>query len=79
MGPFPFNHLCQYLRSDRFNIRAVGHFRVGHDGCRVTVYEHDLVAFFHQGLACLGSRIIKLARLTYDYRAGTDNEDLVYV
>ena len=55
MGSFPFDDFCDDLRGDGFNVGAVGRFRIGHNGGRITVDEHHLEPLLLQGLACLGS------------------------
>src|SRR5262249_23685038 len=64
---------------DRFDVGAVGKLRVGHDGGRVGVDEHDAVAFFLEGFAGLRAGVIELARLADDDRASAANEDAVDV
>ncbi len=66
VGALALDHLAHHLRGDGFDIGAVRHFRVGHDGGRVGVDQDHLIAFFPQGFAGLGAGIIKLAGLTYD-------------
>ncbi len=66
IGALAFDHLAHHFRRDGLDIRAVGHFRVGHDGGRVGIDQDHLVAFFSQGFAGLGAGIIKLAGLTDD-------------
>ena len=66
IGPLALNHLAHHFRGDGFDIGAVGHLRVGHDGGRVGVDQDHLIAFFPQGFAGLGAGIIELAGLTDD-------------
>ena len=77
VGPLRLDHLGHDLPGERLDVGAVGHLRIGHDGGRVGVDQHHLVAFFPQGLAGLGAGIIELAGLADDDRTGTDQEDLV--
>ncbi len=44
--PFSFDDFCNHQWNHRFNVGSVGHFRIGHDGCRIAVDQYDLVAFF---------------------------------
>ena len=60
---------------DRLDVGAVGELRVGHDGGRIGVHEHDAVALLLERLAGLRAGIIELARLADDDRAGADDED----
>ncbi len=71
-----FDDLGQDLRRDRLDVGAVGKIRVGHDGGRVAVQQHHLVALFLQRLAGLGAGIVEFAGLADDDRAGADDEDL---
>src|SRR5208282_1258686 len=64
---------------DGFDVSAVGELRVGHNGGRIRVHEHDAKALLLERLAGLRAGIIKLARLTNDDRAGADDEDAVNV
>ena len=61
----------------RFDVGGIGHDRVGHDGSRVGVHEHDLVTLFAQGLTSLGAGIVEFASLTDHDRAGTNDKDFV--
>ena len=63
------------LGGDRLDIGPVGHVRVGHDRRRVRIDQDDTIAFLAQRLAGLRPRIIELARLPDDDRAGADDED----
>ena len=63
------------LGRDGLDIGPVRHVRVGHDGGRVGVDQHDPVAVLAQRLAGLGARIVELAGLPDDDRAGPDDHD----
>ena len=67
LGSFPLNDFGHAFGSDRFNISALSHLRVGHYGGGVTVDENDLETLFPQSLARLGARIIKFTGLTNNY------------
>ncbi len=67
--------LLDDLGRDRLDIGPVRHVRIGHDGGRIGIDEDDSVAFRAQRLAGLRPRIIELARLADDDRAGADDED----
>src|SRR5262249_61215489 len=58
-------------------VRPMGELGVGHDGRRVRVHEHDLVALRDQYLAGLRPRVVELGRLPDHDRAGADQEDLL--
>ena len=53
--------------------------RVGHDGGRVAVDQHHLVALVQQHLAGLRTGVVELAGLPDDDRSRADDEDLVQV
>ena len=67
------------LRGDGLHVGAVRGLRVRHDGCRVGVDQHDLVALVAQGAAGLGAGIVKLAGLANDDGARANDEDLLDV
>lgn len=59
------------------DVGAVGEVRVGHDGGRVGVDEHDLVALLDERLAGLRARVVELARLADDDGPRAENHDLL--
>ena len=63
------------LRRDRLDVGRVGEIRVGHDRRRIGVDQHDPVALFLERLAGLRARIVELAGLADDDRAGADDQD----
>ena len=67
--------LLDDLGRDRLDIGPVRHVRIGHDGGGIGIDEDDSIAFRAQRLAGLRPRIIELARLADDDRAGADDED----
>ena len=80
-------HLLQFTHDDffhgfgrdRLDISAVCELRVGHDGGRVGVHQHDAVALLLEGLAGLRAGIIEFARLADNDRPGADDQDGVNV
>ena len=54
------------FQRQRLHVHLIGDDGIRHDGSGVTVAQHHLVALFLQGQAGLGSRIVKLRRLTND-------------
>ena len=59
VGPFLLDDLGDDLPGDRLDVGAVGHLRVGHDGGRVGVDQHDLRSLLRGGPcrpACRSSR-----------------------
>src|SRR5690606_17381286 len=73
VGALALDDLLDDLPGDRLDVGDVGSFRVGHDGGRVAVDQHHLVAFLLQRLAGLGPGVVELAGLTDDDRAGADD------
>src|SRR3954464_10858964 len=63
------------FRSDRLNIGAVGEFRIGHDGGRIGIHEHDAVTLLAQSFASLGAGVIKFASLADDDRTSANYQD----
>ena len=79
VGAFLGDDLFDHLPRQRFDVRRIGGGRVGHDGRRVAVDQHDLVPLLPQRLARLGAGIIELARLPDHDGAAADEKDLVQV
>ena len=79
VGTLLFDDLGHGLRGDRLDVGAIRRFRVGHDGGRIGIHQHHLVAFFFQGLARLGAGIVELAGLADDDGAGADDQDFMDV
>ena len=48
---------------------------IGHDGGRIGIDQHDLVAQFSQGLAGLGAGIVEFTGLADDDGTGTDDHN----
>ena len=67
--------LLERFRRQRLDVGAIGQLRVGHDRRRVAVDEHDFEAFAAQRLDRLRARVVELAGLPDDDRAGADDED----
>ena len=51
--PLLFKNLDDRLRRNGLDVGMSGHLGVGHDGCRVAVYQDDLIAFLFEGLTGL--------------------------
>jgi hypothetical protein len=65
------------IAGERLDVSAVSHLRIGHDGCRIRIDEHDFVALLPQSLARLGAGVVKFAGLSDDDRAGTNDKNFV--
>ena len=74
VGPFLLDDLRQGLHRQRLDVGGIRHAGVGHDGGRVGVDQHDLVAEAAQGLAGLGAGIIEFAGLSDDDGTGADDQ-----
>ena len=75
VGPLALDDRCEDFRRQRLDVGPVGDLRVGHDRRRVAVDEDDLEPLGAQRLARLRARVVELARLPDDDRAGADDED----
>ena len=60
---------------ERLDVGDIGKLRIGHDRGRVGVHQNDPITLFPESFARLGARVIELAGLPDDDRAGTDDED----
>ncbi len=72
---FLLDDLGDDLRRDRLDIGGVGQVRIGHDGGRIGIDQHDPIALVLERLAGLRAGIIELAGLADDDRAGADDQD----
>src|SRR3546814_17915624 len=78
IGLFTLDDLFDSLPCNRFYIRDIGRFGVGHDGRRIAVDQNRAIAFGLQGLAGLGPGIVELAGLADDDRAGANDTYAFY-
>ncbi len=72
---FLLDDLGDDLRRDRLDIGGVGQVRIGHDGGRIGIDQHDPIALGLERLAGLRPGIIELAGLADHDRAGADDQD----
>ena len=79
VGPLLFDDLRDGFDGERLDVGAIGHLRIRHDGRRIAVDEDDVEPFGPQRLARLRARIVELARLPDDDRAGADDENALEV
>ena len=63
VGPLALDNLGQHLDRHRFDIGAVGQFRIGHDRRRIRVDEDQPQPFLAQRLERLRARVVELAGL----------------
>ena len=75
VGALLLDHALHEGGRDGLDVRTVRELGVGHDGGRVGVDEHDLVAVLFKDLARLGAGVVELAGLADDDGAGADDEN----
>ena len=75
VGALPLDDRREHVVLERLDVGPVREVRVGHDRRRVRVREDDPVALLAEHPAGLGARVVELARLADDDRAGADDED----
>ena len=72
VGTLVLNDFCHTLQIKRLDIGYVSGAGVGHNRCRVGIGQHYLVAQLAKCLAGLSARVVELAGLANDDRAGAD-------
>jgi len=77
--PFLADDLFQGILIQRLDIGDVGHLRVGHDGGRIGVDQHDLIPQGTERFARLRSGVIKFTCLSNDDRSRPDDQYLANV
>ena len=75
VGPLAPQHRGDALEVERLDVGAVGEPGVGHDRRRVRVDDDRAEALLAQHLERLAARVVELARLPDDDRAGADDAD----
>ena len=75
IGPLLDNDFFDGFGRDGLDVGPLRELRVGHDGSRVGIDQDNLVSFFAEGLAGLGTGIVKFASLSDDNRACSDDEN----
>ncbi len=76
---FSFNNASDGFRLDGFYVGSVSEFRIRHDGGGIRIHQHHFIALFLQSFDRLSARIIKLAGLSDDNGAATDDENFFNV
>ena len=79
IGPLGFDHPGHHVRGQRFDVRAIGHLRVGHDRRRIRIHQHNLEALGPECFAGLGSGIVELTGLTDHNRSRTQQQDAAQI
>ena len=72
---FNADDFFQISAGERLDVSAVGHLGIGHDGGRVGVDQHHLVAFGLERLAGLRAGVVELRRLPDDDGPRADDQD----
>ncbi len=75
VGPLPLDDRGEHIHFERLDVSPIGEVGVGHDRGRVRVRQDDAVPLLPQHPAGLGARVVELASLADDDRAGADDED----
>ena len=78
-GYFAADYRGQGADGEGLDVRAVGHFRIGHDRRRIRVDEHDFESFPSEGLHRLAAGIVEFAALSDYYRTRPYDQDLLDV
>ena len=76
---FYADDLLNVLARERLDVGAIGKVGIGHDGGRVRVHQHHLIALLLEGLAGLRAGVVELGRLADHDRARPDHENLLNV
>ena len=71
---FMADNLRHIFQRQRFHIYFICNCQIRHNGCRVGIAQHNLVALLFQSKTCLCTCIIKFCRLANHNRAGTDDK-----
>ena len=77
--PLVADDFRQVFQGQGLHIHLVRHGGVGHNGGRVGIAQHHLVALLLQSKAGLGSGVVKLRCLTNDNGAGADDQYLFQI
>ena len=75
VGALPLDDRREHVGLERLDVGAVGEVGIGHDRGGIRVRQDDPVTLLAQHPAGLGARVVELARLADDDRAGADDED----
>ena len=74
---FDLNNSFNEFSRNRFDIRCIREFGICHDCCWIRIDQRNANPFSLQHTACLSPRVIKLACLTNDDRAGSDDQNRI--
>ena len=72
---FLLDDLADDFRRDRFDIGRVRQFRIGHDGGRIGIDQHDPITLLLERLDRLRAGIIEFAGLADHDRTGANDQD----
>ena len=79
VGALHAQDLCNVFKRQGLHVHLVRDGGVGHDGRRVAVAKHDLIALFLERQARLRACVVELSRLSDDDGAGADDQDLFQI
>ena len=71
------NDFFHIFGRNRFHVSARSGFGVGHDGGRIGIHQHYLIAFLFQSLTGLSTGVVKLTPLTDNNGARANDENLL--
>ncbi len=77
IGTFFCDDLLQTFYIQGLDIRNVGSFGIGHDGCGIGIDKNDFISELAKSFACLGAGIVELTSLSDDDRTGADDQHFV--
>ena len=75
VGPLALDDRGEHFDRQRLDVGPIRQLGVGHDRRRVAVDENDFESLGTQRFARLAARVVELARLADDDRAGADDEN----
>ncbi len=75
VGPLALDDRGEHFHRQRLDVGPIRELGVGHDRRRVAVDENDFEPLGAQRLARLAARVVELARLADDDRAGADDQN----
>src|SRR5579863_8764359 len=76
---FNTDDLFDVLACERLDVSTVGQLGIGHDGGRIRIDQHHLIALLPESLASLCAGVVELGRLADDDGAGADHQDFLNV
>ena len=75
VGALLLDDLREHRDRHRLDVGAIGQFRIGHDGRGIRIDQDEAQAFLAQRLERLRARVVELAGLPDDDRAGANQQN----